>query len=465
MRAIIHWTPYKPYETTQCFNYTNISMTESLERAQALLKAYEKPISSNSSISDDRLDLLISIWKTEKLLKSTKTIQAIPKSDISKEDKKNLLALIIKLEKDEELTHADKVLFEQNLIQLTHLQKKQPISWGGVTIPLNESTHIDLISKSVDLAVESDYSANRMNENIEENFIRSLSEDLNLINASTDNPKCEIIIVADKWETDTEICNGIIMRDKAHEKKDRFAIIITETESNFLVNHLNELNLQNIYKISTLRHTGGNFPAIAQNICHITAACSEHSPCKLKEIVLRECFSAGSREKITPEQNTSLPNSNSAMDINLPSRHSSSAKADPINPKISTEIEKILNPYNKFTKADWYNFKERSQQILKTKSADSSEQIADTAAFNTLKKLLKENQTIESKIPSLSLKGYYGYVTPYGLSDQTHEFVMRSVDRSVNPLANASQERLFKAVRANVFDSESPDLPNSNRPR
>lgn len=75
-------------------------------------------------------------------------------------------------------------------------------------------------------------------------------------------------------------------------------------------------------------------------------------------------------------------------------------------------------------------------------------------ALNKLKMLLRNNQDISTNIPHLIIKGYYGYVTPYALSDEPGEHVMRPVDRRANAVSKASPELLYKAVRVPVFDTE-----------
>ena len=449
------------YVAENCFNYSDITTDKEIVIARKIAEKFifNGPSLMTEPSSDEvETDLLLDIWRSEEfLIQQNGTLNALKKGPV----KKSLLDLFDKLKNNLPLEIKQKALFKEHIEKFTKFNNTTV--FGVALLKDKPTAGVESISKSVKLLARFGFDVKTMQENIDTTFLHDVSRDLEKIN--TEHSKCEIIIVDDKWQNDTEIHRGIAMRDKAHKKHNHSALIITERELGLLASHRHLFELSNVYKISTLRHKGVDFDALAQHICDLTAACSQQQSCSLKEIVLRECFSAGSRDKQEPIFSESIPlhAASSAVD----ETHTSGdleitnskmvADSDPFSDEESQKnIENIFKPSQELTAAEWARFKAQ-YTLLQTRGSvsqrDEETVVSDPVALNTLKRLLRENSHISMKIPHLIIKGYYGYVTPYALSDKPGEHVMRPVDRHANPVSSAAPELLYKAVRVRVFDT------------
>ncbi len=464
------------YVAENCFHYSDITTDKDIVIAR---KIAEKYILSRSSLMPEPSseeagnDLLLSIWRKEGLLIGKERALLSSLQKVTKgEFKQSLIHLFEKLKEEALLGIEQKALFKKNITYFT--QFKNTTVFDVVLSKENLPTGIESISRGVKLLASYGFDVEKIQENIDTKFLDDVSKDLERINS--EHSKCEIIIVDDKWQNDPEIHRGIAMRDKAHNKHNHSALIITERELGLLASQGIRFDLTNVYKISTLRHTGGDFDVLAQQIGDLTAACSKQASCSLKEIVLRECFSAGSRDKqelIFPEPSplhaasSDVDESHTSVDLEI-TNPGMVANSDCVSDEESQKnIENIFKPSHGLTAAEWARFKTQ-YTLLQTRGVvsqrDEETVVDNSVALNKLKMILRENPDISTNIPHLIIKGYYGYVTPYALSDELGEHVMRPVDRRANSVSKASPELLYKAVRVPVFDTEE-DVQHIKRGR
>ncbi|GEM_PF-4947479 len=238
----------------------------------------------------------------------------------------------------------------------------------------------------------------------------------------------EIIIVSDDWETDDEIKAGLIIRDKAHIKFDGFAIVLTASELSRFLDLSDNPSLANIYKISTITHPN-DFNFICDNINRLANLCcsSTDEPPQLREITLRQCFSAGRRHPKNPAQVAR----SAVNDATEPSQEEK---------QLIQQMLKHAVTFNPEIMKHLFELQTKSPQVLSILDTDAS--------ADRLIAILKDNQELQEKIPNLIVKGYFGPVKPFPMNAETHTFL--PVDEKP-PSGVTPSHHFYKAARYNVF--------------
>ena len=464
MKTTIALDKDSSYQADNCINYTDITMHKQKLLALDFLQRYTVNTLNPSDNFDETVsDWFLAIWRSVGLLQIKPN--SIKNAPLDKSVKASLLQLSTDLKTEAELSQQQKILF-MNHIELFTGFKNQKIADNLNANKEKITDTIARINDTVKLLVSCDNNAEKIKESIEQSFLNQFLVDLGSIRSKPS--KCEIIVVDDKWQDDPEICKGIAMRDRAHKQHNDYAIIITESELSFLAAQLplDSCDLSSIYKISTLRHMGGAFDVIAPNICDLTAACANSESCSLKEIVLRECHSAGKRDRQEIKYSDPLQSVGRGGEASSDDESASLDESKKITPDLVADSDglshetnrqdmlNIFNPSHGITADQWYQFKQK-YKLLKTKEDLYGLTDDSSVALIKLRALLRDNTDIQNKIPNLLIKGYFGYVTPYALSGDISKHVMKPVSREKrDAIEKYSPELMYKAVRIPVFDVE-----------
>lgn len=291
----------------------------------------------------------------------------------------------------------------------------------------------ELLGKSIKMFLECGCDLEAVYQKNAINLFNKIKSDLE----STDKLG-EIIIVPDGWEKDAEICAGVVIRDKAHQQRNGYAILLTASELELLIESkkINQLPLHNIYKISTLMHNSDFKFNLYEKINKLVSSCCSSEDCHLQEITLRQCFSAGDRPAMEPELSV-------ARAPNYPS---------PTKDELAI-VDNILKhtinynePTLKALKADFYELQTRPANPLETEHFVSLER-----PLAILAHIIRDNSLAQAKAPHLLIKGYYGPVSP---SPEGADAVFMRPARQRAGSDTQLPLRFYKATRVNPFKME-----------
>ncbi len=467
------------YTATHCEQYEN----DTLKLATALLEDSEQPDLKHLDTLDVTSLLKIKGWinneqdatnilgkYTKLFFKNNKTFPVQEQNAL----KDKIKQLVIKLNNDKttdkDLTEDEKNTFEQymfclvkdkspnrnykidNLDKLKTEQSSIKINNMKLAFPrdlkLLEST-LALISKAKNDRHLKDVGLDDIKQRYCEKLLHDIKQDL-----SKTTKNCEIIIVDDDWKTDEEVCRGIAMRDKAHERHEGHAIILEKSQLDMLnEKSLQELDLSHVYKISTLMHVipeqnKEKTNELCGKIVQLTRACSASSDCHLREITLRQCFSAGHRTAQTSDESYAR----------VPDAVEPGAEA-------KEEIAAILSHRTKYFKAELHKLKQTHYELQTrpTHPVDSGLFVDKNALLAKLATDLGNDNDIKEKIPDLLVKGYYGPVTP-SPEEPENAYIRPGSEKAAAD--TALPNRFYKATRIAPFHSnESQSLPeHASRP-
>ena len=425
----------------------------------ATMKSHEGMlIDSLDSKTEYGLFLILLLQETDQLDLTTfsdilNKYQKIPHNE-KKTIKLELNALAAKLNSEPlKLTSEEIRLFEKYITLFFKAKnpqrnyKKSDLTGENVTYYSYEKTKIQLPLDFLPLKAALSL-VHTMREDllaIREFCYTNLFHQLKLDLESTSIP-CELIIVDDEWQEDAQVCAGIALRNKAHAERGGRAIILEKSELNRLsLDQMRELPLNNIYKISTLRHWA---PSTESELCvkitELTQACCSSTYCSLREISIRQCFSAGRRPGIDEASTVSrAPEAD----------HSN-------NPDVKRKITDILE-HKKSYEAELNELKSTYSELQTRPTSDAF--IESDAVMAKLVSRLRECDEVREKIPNLLLKGYYGAVAPYpessGVSHMRPAREQASAERTYMP------QRFFKATRVAPFVTQGPFPQHQSRPK
>lgn len=280
-----------------------------------------------------------------------------------------------------------------------------------------------------------------ISERCYQDFFNQIKFDLESISVP-----CELIIVDDEWQEDPQVCAGIALRNKAHAERGGYAIIIEKNELDKLsFAQLRQLPLQNVYKISTLRHCSESTDDdVCSKITDLAQACCVKMPCNLREISIRQCFGAGRRPGFNEASTAS-----SALDAGYAN-----------SPAIQVQINDILK-HKKSYEADLIELK-RSYTELQTRPTSNSSIESDSFIAKLVRKL-QQSTILKESIPNLLVKGYYGAVAPYPESVNVSH--MRPAMEQVSVERPYAPPRFFKATRVAPFVTQGTLPAHIARPR
>lgn len=323
----------------------------------------------------------------------------------------------------------DRIVVKEEIIPLSF-----PNDWNHLEEALTFlQSYKETLLKIADCPDEEEKSAqvesikSQIKQHLTNDFLNIFSHDL----IERQSKLGEIIIVPNNWLNDDEILSSIIIRDKAHQKFDGFAVILSIDELNLVLSHQQEQPLTQIYKISTIMHstdfsedTGMSINRLVNHCCNF-----EQAESKLREITLRQCFSAGRRnpESIGVESKAAVPGEDKA------------SNEDFVRIQNILKHAKQLNPRDL---QDLFELQTRATQPLVSSSPPNN-------ALEKLISILKKNTAAQKIIPNLIVKGYFGPMSPYPEKIEAQAFF----PANEKPLANTeAPHRFFKAARYSVYD-------------
>lgn len=461
------------YTTKNCRQYLCDTKLEMVNRLLELILQDNKRIESVCSDESDPQKKLLHLFLSSELFSTKEYSTLLTKyAKIPKDTKNKIKDLATKLHNESNVSHLtqDDISFFQKCMSLfipneriinpqrhlkstdiTDLKKEKliiqndiipillPHDWNNLVMAMNIITAFKSELREILTCADETVRTLKI-QNIQEEIHRTLKNEFiaafcqDLIKQA--NKLGELIIVPNDWQKDSEIIQGLIVRDKAHERFDGFAIILSSQELDMLVSQDNQLPLHPIYKISTIMHPTD----FTDNVCNsfnrlVTKCCEdESSNLQLREITLRQCFSAGRRNPETPD---------------TPSK--SEVQGSPnASPEDLDRISKII------THAP--NLKPEELRYLFELQTRAPQRIElPSTPANSLEKListLKDNTVAHEKIPNLIVKAYFGPLSPYPANIHAQTFF----PGNEKPMPGiAATQRFYKAARYIVFDSPNQE--------
>ena len=265
----------------------------------------------------------------------------------------------------------------------------------------------------------------------------------------------ELCIVKPEWQTDTEVSTGIMIRDKAHIKHNGFILLLTTEELSLLNDeHFKTLDLHPIYKISTIMHSTDFTSDLCAQIHELVTNCcgGSDSPYPLREIVLRQCSSAGSRVMLDDKQENIARVTEAQSQ--LPDIADIAAQKTAMLTRFrDNPLAVSAKEFTATWKEKLYELRTRDSHGLEGEQFISKD---ENGAVFMLARELQKDATLREKLPDLLVKGYYGPISPYPARDPD-AVMFPSTEKAAHGLT--LPERFYKATRVAVFKNADDLMP------
>ncbi len=374
------------------------------------------------------------------------------------------LLLFINPEYTKSLNHNYKAKSTKELFTVLEAKIKLTEDTEAIHLPQD----FPLILKALEFIFSNQSSLTTIKDAIVTEMIREINYDLD--SDELNGKEGEVCLVRQaEWSSDEEVKSGIVLRDKAHEQRNGFAIVLTTEELELMTQEqMNALHLRSIYKLSTLMHSSSEFSEqFCLRIDQLARACcsSSEGPYCLRELVIRQCFGAGDRPAVDENElsvarvdGAEPPSEDDATAINNLVTHFSRT---PLNELPELHARMQTGAYQSEMKNKLYELKTRESHALE---GNSYLPVGARRASNPLVMLantLREDGELRVKVPDLLIKGYYGPLAPYPLgSDAAMLLPAEQRGASQNP-----PNRFYKATRVAVFkEPDAEELPQ-HQPR